>query len=264
MNFLENILREKREEIVLRKRTVPLNALRDRPFYSRKSCSLVEALKEKTLAVIAEVKKASPSKGVLRVDFDPVTIAKEYAAAGASGLSMLTDEKYFQGKVESLEAIRSVVDLPILRKDFILDPYQLHEARSAGADAVLLIVAALERNQLFDLHSQASALGLESLLEVHTEREIEALDGLPCSMVGINNRDLVSFDTDLGVSVRLRPMIPHEALCVSESGIGNAQDLATLARAGIHAVLVGEKFMRAPSPGKALSDFLREGWAALA
>jgi indole-3-glycerol phosphate synthase len=256
MNILQTILAEKREEVLRRKSDVPLATLCGKPLYSRTPYSLAGSLKAHSPAVIAEVKKASPSKGVLRPDFDPVAIAREYASGGACALSVLTDEKFFQGRLEYLESIRRVVDLPLLRKDFILDPYQLHESKSAGADAVLLIVAALELNQLIELHAEARSLGLECLVEVHSEKEIEDIDGLSGLIVGINNRDLNTFETDLGVSMRIRPKLPAGVTCVSESGISSGDDLMVLARAGINAVLIGEMFMRAPSPGRALAEFL--------
>jgi indole-3-glycerol phosphate synthase len=256
MNFLQTILAKKREEVLRRKNDVPLATLCGKPLYTRTPYSLAGSLRTSSPAVIAEVKKASPSKGLLRPDFDPVAIAREYASGGACALSVLTDENFFQGRLEYLESIRRVVDLPLLRKDFILDSYQLHESKSAGADAILLIVAALERNQLIELHAEARSLGLECMVEIHSEKEIETIAGLPDSVVGINNRDLNTFDTDLGVSMRIRPKLPADVTCVSESGISNEDDLIVLARAGIHAVLIGEMFMRAPSPGRALAEFL--------
>jgi indole-3-glycerol phosphate synthase len=258
MNFLSSIVEYKREEVAQAKRLVPRSQLTDTEQYGHKCYSLRNALLKNDIAVIAEIKKASPSKGIVRADFDPVAIAQSYAANGASALSVLTDEKFFQGKLEYLSAIRRVVDIPILRKDFIIDSYQLTEAKAAGADAVLLIVAALEKSPLQELHLEANELGLDVLVEVHNEREMESLDFDLVKLAGINNRDLATFDVDLKTSLRLRNIIPSEIPTVSESGIATASDIRTLMESNIHAVLIGETFMRADDPGAALCQLLDE------
>lgn len=258
MNFLDKILAHKREEVAARKITAPPLRLREMPFYSRPGVSLFGALHGKDLAVIAEIKRASPSRSVIREDFDPLAIAEEYVRGGASAISVLTDEIYFQGHIEYISRVRSAVPLPILRKDFIVDSYQLYEAKAYGADAVLLIAAALGVRELSELAGEAKSLGLECLIEVHNESELHSLDLDSVELLGINNRDLTTFETDLRTSIRLRPLIPPGALVVSESGISSPADLAELIRHHIHAVLIGETLMKAPHPGEALSWLLKE------
>jgi indole-3-glycerol phosphate synthase len=209
-------------------------------------------------AVVAELKRRSPSRGEIRPDFDPVACAREYAAGGAAALSVLTDERYFGGRLEYLAAVRAAVRLPLLRKDFVIDAYQVDEARVAGADAVLLIVAALDAPALAALSARARALGLDALVEVHDERELDAALAAGADLVGVNNRDLRTFVTDLAVTERLAPRLPPSVLLVAESGIAGPADVSRLARAGARAFLVGESLMREPDPGKALRR-LREG-----
>jgi indole-3-glycerol phosphate synthase len=256
MSILETILSHKRNEVKEQIRNLPLARLTAKPLYHRPPLSLTAALAGNSLSVIAELKKASPSQGIIREHFDPVSIGREYVESGAHALSVLTDVRFFQGSIQTLELIREQTPVPILRKDFIIDEYQLHEAKASGADAVLLIAAALSSSQLRELHDAAINLGLECLVEVHTEEEIAALDLLKVKCVGINNRNLKSFRTDLETSLRLRQHLPDSVTVVSESGIRTAQDIAALARCGIHAVLVGETFMRAKHPGEALKSLL--------
>src|SRR6185436_8826032 len=205
----------------------------------------------KKLNLIAEIKKASPSAGVIRADFDPVAIAKTYADNGADALSVLTDEKYFQGKLEYIHRVRDAVRLPVLRKDFIIDPYQVYESRAAGADAILLIAEALQVNELIDLQILATELNMTCLIEVHDMDNLirvrDRVIGFPhrsYSLLGINNRDLRTFKTDLGTTLRMAELVEDRNVLVSESGIHTRQDLAKLADAGIRAVLVGESLMR--------------------
>jgi len=258
MNYLDTILEHKREEVLRRKARVSLAQLQVMPASLSCPRPFARALAGRSPGVIAEVKKASPSKQVIRENFDPLAIASAYARGGAHALSVLTDERFFQGKLEYLAAIRSIVALPLLRKDFILDPYQLHESKAFGADAVLLIAAALGRENIHDLLQEAAGLGLEALVEVHNEEEMAMLDGLQVQMVGINNRDLSTFETDLTVSLRLKPFAPAGVLVVSESGIRGGEDVRTLARYGIHAVLIGETFMRAPDPEAAVRELIAD------
>jgi indole-3-glycerol phosphate synthase len=206
------------------------------------------------IAVIAEVKKASPSAGVLRPDFDPVAIAQAYHAGGAAALSVLTDEEYFQGKLAYLADVRAAVPLPLLRKDFIIDRYQLAEARAAGADAVLLIAEALTANQLADLRGEATALGLDVLIELHDADQLAAVLASGATLVGINNRDLRTFTTRLEQTFDLLKHIPKEVAVVSESGIRTHADLVKLQAAGAKAVLVGESLMRQPDVAAALRE----------
>ncbi|MEE8340348.1 MAG: indole-3-glycerol phosphate synthase TrpC [Xanthomonadales bacterium] len=203
-------------------------------------------------AVIAEIKKASPSAGIIRENFQPDRIAVSYASGGAACLSVLTDVEYFKGANEYLQQARSACSLPALRKDFLVDPWQVYESRVLGADCILLIVAALERAQLLDLDGLAREIGLDVLVEVHHEAELDDALATGASLIGVNNRDLHTFTTDLAVSERLRPMIPQDRTMVTESGIHTAQDVARMGQCGIHAFLVGEAFMRREDPGGAL------------
>ena len=207
-------------------------------------------------AVIAEVKKASPSMGVIRASFDPVAIAESYAAAGATCLSVLTDEKYFQGSGHYLRLIRAAVGLPLLRKDFIVDEYQIVEARALGADAILLIVAALSDEELAAFTRLAHDLGLDVLVEVHDEAECERALQLPLRVIGVNNRNLHDFSVSLETSRRIQAMLPADYLLVSESGIHTRADIEALQGDGIHAFLVGGSLMQADDPGAALSALL--------
>jgi indole-3-glycerol phosphate synthase len=252
MNFLQQILEQTRTEIERSKKVLPLEALRSMPGFSRKSFSLNRALKSKSMSVIAEIKKASPSKGIIRQDFNPMSIADEYVSAGAQALSVLTEKQQFQGNIRFISDMRAFVPIPILRKEFMVDSYQITEAKAFGADAILLIVAALEPNRLRELHQEAREIGLECLVEVHNEHELESLDFNQVKMIGINNRDLTDFTVDLSTSIRLAARVPKTITLVSESGISNRSDLDLLANAGFHAVLVGESLMRAKSPGNAL------------
>jgi indole-3-glycerol phosphate synthase len=256
MTILEEILAYKREEVAAAKRTTPLNRLQDMPGYVRQTRSLRSALTAKGPVVIAEVKKASPSKGVIRPDFDHLKIAESYVRNGAAALSVLTDEKFFQGSLRYLAEIRERTTVPLLRKDFIIEAYQVHEARAYGADAILLIAAALEPEQLSALHGEAERLGLDVLVEVHSAEELDALRGVGISIVGVNNRDLRTFETSLDVTVRLASRIPEGALLVSESGIRYGADVAMLMSHGVNAVLVGESLMKAADPGLALAELL--------
>jgi indole-3-glycerol phosphate synthase len=258
MNFLDKILAHKRREVAARKQAAPPVRLKGMPFYSRPGVSLAGALRGKRLGVIAEIKRASPSRSVIREDFDPLAIAGEYVRGGASAISVLTDEVFFQGHIEYMSRVRNAVRLPILRKDFIIDSYQLYEAKAYGADAVLLIVAALGALELADLVAEARSLGLECLVEVHHESELQLLDLSTVDILGINNRDLATFETDLRTSIRLQPLIPPGTLIVSESGISSPGDVAELIHHHIHAVLIGEMLMKAPRPGEALSALLKE------
>jgi indole-3-glycerol phosphate synthase len=204
-------------------------------------------------AVIAEIKKASPSKGVIRPQFAPVEIARSYQASGAACLSVLTDVDFFQGSDEYLTAARAAVQLPVLRKDFVVDPYQVYETRALGADCMLLIVAALDIMQLTNLHQLGRDLGLDVLIEVHDAHELAAALSLAPTMIGINNRNLKTFETRLEVTWGLLERIPAGTLVVTESGINTAADVTEMRRRGVHAFLVGEAFMRAPDPGAALA-----------
>ncbi len=208
------------------------------------------------LSLIAEVKRASPSQGILRADLDPVSQSRAYAKAGAAAISVLTDEKYFRGSLDDLVAVRSEVAVPVLRKEFIVEEYQLWESRASGADAVLLIAAALDREALQDLLHAAKGIGLGSLVEVHTAEELERALELGAPVVGVNNRDLQTLRTSLDPSLRLLPLIPPGPLAVSESGIFTGADVERLVAAGAHAVLVGEALIRAPDVAAKVRELL--------
>jgi indole-3-glycerol phosphate synthase len=257
MNVLQDILAVKREEVASKRRAVPLSALQDLGLYHEPRRPFAHPLFTGRFSIIAEIKKASPSRGVIREDFDPAAIACSYERGGAAALSVLTDERFFQGRLDLLSLVRTRTSLPVLRKDFLIDPYQIHEARAAGADAVLLIVAALGRARLGELSHEADICGLETLVEVHNEEELAIALELTGGIIGVNNRDLTSFLTDLRVSLRLGALIPRKILSVSESGIGSAEDLQRLAEAGFRAALIGEAFMKHPDPGDALRSLLR-------
>jgi indole-3-glycerol phosphate synthase len=203
--------------------------------------------------VIAEVKKASPSKGLLRADFDPAAIARSYAAGGAACLSVLTDRNFFQGAPEHLARARATCALPVLRKDFVVEPWQVYESRAMGADCILLIAGALARQDMQGLEGAAMSLGMAVLVEVHSGEELESALTLQTPLIGINNRDLRTFETRLETTLELLPRIPAGRLVVTESGIGSRADVDRMRKGGVGAFLVGEAFMRAPNPGAALA-----------
>ncbi len=252
-DILKAILTVKAEEIETAKKTLGAAAVREQAEAAGKPRDFVGALRAKINAglpaVIAEIKKASPSKGVLREPFDPEAIARSYARHGAACLSVLTDERFFQGRAEHLSAARSACELPALRKDFVVDPYQVYQARASGADGILLIVAALASSQMRELEALAASLGMAVLAEVHDRAELELALDLATPLIGINNRDLRSFETSLDTTLGLLPYVPAARLVVTESGILMPEHVAGLRQAGVHAFLVGEAFMRAPDPG---------------
>ena len=260
-DILEKILAVKREEVAAAKIRLPLIGLRGQAQATGKPRDFVGALRAKIdagrPAVIAEIKKASPSRGVLRADFDPRAIATSYARSGAACLSVLTDEQFFQGKPAYLAEARSVSGLPVLRKDFMLDPYQVFEARAWGADCILLIVAALGDGLMAELEQAALDLGMAVLVEVHDGQELERALRLKTPLVGINNRNLRTFETRLETTLDLLALIPEDRVVITESGILARADVERMRCAGVQAFLVGEAFMRAPDPGKALSTLFR-------
>jgi len=217
---------------------------------------LTQRITNRQAAVIAEIKKASPSKGLIRPDFDPVSLAREYASGGATCLSVLTDEKYFQGHDDYLRQARASCQLPVLRKDFMVDPYQIVESRWLGADCILLIVAALGQSQLQELYSCARELNLGVLVEVHKEEELETALALGAGLIGINNRDLHSFNTTLETTYRLLPLIPDERQVITESGINSRADILAMEQHGVYGFLIGETFMRADKPGEKLQEIV--------
>ncbi|PKN12242.1 MAG: indole-3-glycerol phosphate synthase TrpC [Deltaproteobacteria bacterium HGW-Deltaproteobacteria-4] len=260
-DILQKIVAYKREEVAVAQAKFPLTRLHDRLSLAEdQPRGFIRALRTMHesggTAIIAEVKKGSPSKGIIRSDFDPLTIAETYQTHGATCLSILTDEKFFFGHLGYLGLIREQVSLPLLRKDFICDPYQIVEARAYGADAILLIAAMLDLQQLRDFASLASELHLDVLLEVHDEAELELALQTDCELIGINNRSLRTFVTDLGTTERLRPLIPADRFVVAESGINNRTHIKRLLTAGAGAFLIGEALMREEDIGAKLEEFL--------
>lgn len=259
--ILDDILAHKRQEVAAQKQRVDMDTLVANISASNDTPrGFMKALQARVAiggtAVIAEVKKASPSMGVIRASFDPVAIAESYAAAGATCLSVLTDEKYFQGSGHYLRLVRAAVGLPLLRKDFIVDEYQIVEARALGADAILLIVAALSDAELAAFTRLAHDLGLDVLVEVHDEAECARALQLPLRVIGVNNRNLHDFSVSLDTSRSIKTMLPADYLLVSESGIHTRADIEALQADGIHAFLVGGALMQADDPGVALSALL--------
>jgi len=256
-DILQRILARKREEIDDRRARVSERDLQRRLADAPPVRGFGAALRAKvaagSAAVIAEIKKASPSKGVMRADFRPAEIAASYAAGGAACLSVLTDVDFFQGADAYLQQARASCALPVLRKDFTVDAYQVYEARALGADCILLIVAALEDRDLRELATLAQSLGLDVLVEVHDGAELDRALATGTTLIGINNRNLRTFDTHLETTLELRDRVPAERLLVTESGIHTRADVAQMRAAGVHAFLVGEAFMRADDPGAALA-----------
>jgi len=254
--ILDDIVRDKRLDLERARIGMPLERLQALPVYAEPRRDFLGALSSHPRAIIAEVKKASPSKGIIRADFDAVAIARRYAAGGAAALSVLTEERYFQGHLQYLATVRAAVPLPLLRKDFLFDEYQLYEARAYGADAILLIVAMLSDAALEELLWRADELGLAALVEVHDHAELTRATRCGARLLGINNRDLHTFHTTLSITEDLLPSVPPDVLVVSESGIETPADLQRLERIGVTAFLIGETFMRAADPGAKLAEFL--------
>ena len=264
-DILTAIIASKREFVAARKAALPLEALKARladspaapaaDFYH----AIKRAVEQGRPAIIAEIKKASPSKGVIRADFDPTRLAETYAQAGATCLSVLTDERYFQGSDEHLRQAKAASGLPVLRKDFIIDPYQIYETKALGADCVLLIAAALDDGRLRDLAATAMGLGLDVLVEVHNREELERGMMLRTPLIGINNRDLRTFETSLQTTLGLLPDVFPDRTLVTESGIRNREDIALMRGHDVHAFLIGETLMQADDPGEKLRELLDPG-----
>ncbi|MFK7977778.1 MAG: indole-3-glycerol phosphate synthase TrpC [Halioglobus sp.] len=256
--ILRRILARKAEEVAQRSRSVSLGNLESRITEQTAprgfAAELARNVTAGSPAVIAEVKKASPSKGVIREDFQPAQIAGSYSDGGACCLSVLTDIDFFQGADEYLQSARAACALPVLRKDFTVDPYQVVEARAIGADAILLIVAALEDSQMIELSDAAGEVGLDVLVEVHNRDELERSLALPTPLIGVNNRDLHTFDTALETTLDLLEHIPDDRMVITESGIHTEKDVSKMLENNVLAFLVGEAFMRSPEPGERLKE----------
>ncbi|MBX7515304.1 indole-3-glycerol phosphate synthase TrpC [Qipengyuania sp. GH38] len=249
MNKLDEICATKREEVATRRKAATLDQLDSRSAEQTPPRGFIEALEKAQYSgfgLIAEIKKASPSKGLIRADFSPADHARAYAAGGASCLSVLTDAPYFQGHEDYLVEARAACDLPVLRKDFMVDPWQVAEARALGADAILIIVAALEDGAMAEIEAAALERGMDVLVEVHDEEELARASKLRSRLLGVNNRNLKTFETDLATTERLAALAPDEALLVGESGIFTHEDCLRLARSGVKSFLVGESLMRQP------------------
>ena len=257
--LLEQIVADNLNELEARKLSFPLAELRRTALEQPPPLDLASALGGAPIGLIAEVKKASPSRGIIRSDFNPAEIAQIYASNGASAISVLTDSKYFQGSLNHLKDIRKALAdkrLPLLRKDFILDPYQVYESRAYGADGLLLIVAILVPEKMETLLELTHQLGMSCLVEVHNEAELEIALRSQARIIGINNRDLNTFTVDLTTTQRLRPFIPHDRIVVSESGIKDRSDMEKLSRWGVDAVLIGESLMSAPNIATKMKELL--------
>jgi indole-3-glycerol phosphate synthase len=256
LTVLERIMAVKRAEVAAAKAAVPVSEIESRAGRASPPRSFISSLEARIAAgqpaVIAEIKRASPSKGLLRANFAPAEIAKSYEAGGAACLSVLTDRQFFQGAPEHLAAARAACALPVLRKDFLVDPYQVHEARAMDADCILLIAACLSVPQMKELEAAAGALGMAVLVEVHDSAELDAALELRTPLIGVNNRDLRTFETRLETTLALLPRIPAGRIAVTESGILSREDVGRMHAHGVNAFLVGEAFMRAADPGSAL------------
>jgi len=269
MNILEQIVNYKRDFVSSVREAVPIERVRERADQAPPTRGFARALRgtrsangarepQSTLRVVAEIKRASPSKGLIRVDFDPAWLARSYQSGGASAISVLTDEKYFQGSLDALRDARAATSLPILRKEFMIDPYQIYEARAAGADAILLIAGMIPWPAQAELRQLAGEIGLDVLLEIHDASEVDEALKLVPDVLGINNRNLRTKDlaTDIGRTEELLPLIPASQTLISESGIRDHADTARLALMGVDGILVGEHLMREPDPGAAISEKL--------
>ncbi|MEW6734332.1 MAG: indole-3-glycerol phosphate synthase TrpC [Acidobacteriota bacterium] len=256
MDILTKIVEVKRKRLAAAQAACPLVHLQKQCRQQASGRFQAAIARKDRINIIAEIKKASPSKGLIRADCNPLTIAQEYQAAGAAAISILTEEDFFQGSLDTLRAVREHTELPLLRKDFIFDEYQVYEAAAAGADAFLLIAAMLSETEIINLAALGNELGLAALVEVHTAQELEKVLNSQQSIIGVNNRDLRTFEVDLNTSLRLAKQAPKEVLLVSESGINTTADIERLRAAGYQAFLIGEQLMRAESPGTALTALL--------
>jgi indole-3-glycerol phosphate synthase len=257
--ILDKIVVDVKINLAEKKKLVPLAEMKKRASAQSPALDFAAALRGEKVRIIAEVKKASPSRGIIRPDFNPVAVAETYAANGAAAISVLTEPKYFQGNLAYLQDIKKALaarPLPLLRKDFIFDPYQIYEARAYGADCVLLIVAILSPQKLAELLQLSRQLGMMNLVEVHNAAEVETAVKSGAGIIGINNRDLFTFKVDLKTTSKLRPLIPPDRLVVSESGIKSRNDIAKLEQWGVNAALIGEALMSAPDIAEKMKELL--------
>ncbi len=255
--FLEEILSLKREEIFLEERRNPLDSIKRSKGKKFSSKSLKKKLKKKGISVIAEVKKGSPSRGVILEDYFPENIARSYERNGASAISVLTEKKFFLGDDLHLSSIKRLVNLPVLRKDFIISEYQIYQSKKIGADAILLIARCLERDELEKFIKVAKSIKIECVVEIHDEDDLKKIEGLKIDIIGINNRDLKTFEVSLETSFRLKDLLPSNSLVISESGIKTSEDIKALKEKGFNGVLIGEVLLKSPSPGEKLMELLK-------
>lgn len=259
-NILHQIVEEKKHEVEQAKKQIAFNQLRQQALQAGEVRNFIQALEQRVIqkrpAVIAEIKKASPSKGVIQENFQPAQIAQSYAAHGAACLSVLTDEKFFQGSALYLQQARAACELPVLRKDFIIDEYQIYQARAMGADAILLIVACLDNAQLTAFEACARALGMAVLVEVHDHAELERALQLKTPLIGVNNRNLKTFQVTLQTTLDLLRYVPPDRILITESGIASAHHIEQMLQAGVYGFLIGEAFMRESDPGSALGQWI--------
>ena len=258
-DILQKIVEQTSEDLQKRKKKVSINDLQSFEGYEKQRIDFKAALQGESVSIIAEVKKGSPSKGIIREDFDPLDISLRYEEGGASAISVLTDKPFFMGDLEYLSMISKRVHLPLLRKDFIIDPFQIKEARAFGADAVLIIVAITDGSQLNELLAAVKEFGLSALVECYSQDDFDRLDFNEVDILGVNNRDLRYFNVDVHRGISILKQAPGETVLVSESGISTGEDIALLKREGIHSALIGEHFMRKPDPGKAVAELLEQG-----
>ncbi len=254
--FLEKIISTKRDEIAAEEKEMPIDVIKSNIDISAPSKSIVEAVSVPGMSIIAEIKKASPSRGIIREDFNPEEIAGSYEQNGAAAISVLTEKNYFLGSNSYLTSVKECVTLPVLRKDFIISEYQIYQSKIICADAVLLIAACLMDNEIHGFLKTAHSVNLECIVEVHNEDDVKKIEGTDCDIIGINNRNLKTFEVDLETSYRLKDLLPADAVVISESGIKSAGDIKSLAEKGFNGVLIGELFMKSPSPGEQLKNLI--------
>ncbi len=255
MNFLEEIVNIKKEEVISLKRNGGTSIFTDNENFHKPCLSLAGSIKNSQgFGIIGEIKKASPSKGILRNNFNPIEIAEQYYSAGVNGLSILTDKNFFKGDIEFLEAVAKTKQVPILRKDFIIDEIQVYQAKAAGADAILLICEILSEDKIVELASIAKKLGMEILLELHNPKELEKIDFKTVDLIGINNRNLETFEVDLNTSLNIIDTLPKETIKISESGISSLESLNIIKNAGFDGALIGEFFMRSKNISSSLNE----------
>ena len=256
MTILDKIIADKKKEVALTKRAIPVGRLMKSYLFDRTPYSLSQSLRNSSTGIIAEHKRRSPSKDVINLDVDVQEVAKGYEQAGAAGMSVLTNMKYFGGSLEDLLLARSSVQIPLLRKEFIVDPYQLYEAPAYGADAVLLIASALSKDKIVELSTIAQSIDLEVLVEVHDKTELDRALLPTVNIVGVNNRNLKTFDVDINTSIELAELIPNDFVKISESGIHTGEELSKLRKAGYEGFLIGERFMKSEDPGESAKQFI--------